>query len=86
MSHSGTNDFGTLEEGALLPFLGYDGQYIPITAVGSMLPQYFYQDLFRKASSAAVTFEEMCQIFDKLEEKGYEGENPLDSYMLEILK
>lgn len=50
-----------------------------------MLPQYFYQDLFRKASSAAVTFEEMCQIFDKLEEKGYEGENPLDSYMLEYL-
>ena len=85
LSTADTNDFGTLEEGALLPFLGYDGQYIPITAVGSMLPQYFYQDLFGKASSAAVTFEEMCQIFDKLEEKGYEGENPLDSYMLEYL-
>ena len=85
LSTADTNDFGTLEEGALLPFLGYDGQYIPITAVGSMLPQYFYQDLFRKASSAAVTFEEMCQIFDNLEEKGYEGENPLDSYMLEYL-
>ena len=85
LSTADTDDFGTLEEGALLPFLGYDGQYIPITAVGSMLPQYFYQDLFGKASSAAVTFEEMCQIFDKLEEKGYEGENPLDSYMLEYL-
>ena len=85
LSTADTDDFGTLEEGALLPFLGYDGQYIPITAVGSMLPQYFYQDLFGKGSSAAVTFEEMCQIFDKLEEKGYEGENPLDSYMLEYL-
>ena len=38
LSTADTDDFGTLEEGALLPFLGYDGQYIPITAVGLCSP------------------------------------------------
>ena len=66
-----TDEFGSLEEGSLLPMLGYDGQYLPLKGVGSMLPKYFYKDLFGVKDSASVTFEMMCGIYDALKEKGY---------------
>ena len=37
ISTSDTDDFGSLEEGSLLPVLGYDGQYLPISFAGHML-------------------------------------------------
>ncbi len=37
--------FGSLEDGALLPILGFDGQYLPLRSVGAMLPKYFYEIL-----------------------------------------
>ncbi|MFR8002411.1 MAG: prealbumin-like fold domain-containing protein [Hydrogeniiclostridium sp.] len=71
LSTPDTDEFGSLEEGSLLPMLGYDGQYLPLKGVGSMLPKYFYKDLFGVKDSAAVTFEMMCGIYEALEEKGY---------------
>ncbi len=68
-----TSDFGSLEEGSLLPVLGYDGQYLWINNVGSMLPEYFYEKVFHVNSSGNVTFEMMCQIYDYLEAAGYES-------------
>ena len=85
LSTANNAEYGSLDEGALLPLLGYDGQYIPIMCVGSMLPKYFYEDLFDKGSLSAVTFEDMCQIFETLEEKGYTGSDPLADYMLDYL-
>lgn len=71
LSTPDTDEFGSLEEGSLLPMLGFDGQYLPIAGVGSMLPKYFYKDLFGVKDSAAVTFEMMCGIYEALKEKGY---------------
>ena len=51
-----TSGLGSLEDGSLLPALGYDGQYLWINNVGSMLPKYFYEEIFHVKNSAAVTF------------------------------
>ena len=72
-STADTDDFA-LYEGALLPFLGYDGHYIPITPGWPLCSPIFLSRSFWESVFSSVNFEEMCQIFDKLEEKGYEGE------------
>ena len=76
ISTSDTDDFGSLEEGSLLPVLGYDGQYLPISFAGHMLPGFF---------GFGTSFEELCQVYDYLEEQGYTGENALTRYMLNTL-
>ncbi|WP_143404424.1 hypothetical protein [Merdibacter massiliensis] len=77
-----TSQFGSLEEGSLLPLLTYDGQYMPIMLSGSMIPYYFYKDVFGVSSCGNVTFEMMCQIYDYLAEKGYTGDTAITDYML----
>lgn len=77
------SDFGSLEEGSLLPVLTYDGQYLPIQFCGAMIPYYFYRDVFGVSSSANVTFEMMCQIYDYLAQEGYEGDTAITDYMLD---
>lgn len=78
-----TSDFGSLDEGSLLPVLTYDGQYMPIRLSGAMIPYYFYKDVFGVSSSGKVTFEMMCQIYDYLDKKGYTGESAITDYMLD---
>lgn len=78
-----TSDFGSLDEGSLLPVLTYDGQYMPIRLSGAMIPYYFYKDVFGVSSSGEVTFEMMCQIYDYLDKKGYTGESAITDYMLD---
>lgn len=77
------SEFGSLEDGSALPVLTYDGQYLPIRFCGAMIPYYFYNDVFGVGSSANVTFEMMCQIYDYLAEKGYTGDTAITDYMLE---
>lgn len=76
ISTADTDEFGNLEEGSLLPVLGYDGQYLPISFAGHMLPGFF---------GFGTSFKELCQVYDYLEEKGYTGENALTRYMLDKL-
>ena len=78
-----SDEFGSLEEGSLLPVLTYDGQYLPISFTGAMIPYYFYNDVFGVSSSGKVTFEMMCQIYDYLADKGYTGESAITDYMLD---
>lgn len=78
-----TGELGNLEDGSLLPILTYDGQYMPIRFSGAMLPYYFYEDVFQVDDDTDVTFEMMCQIYDRLKEKGYEGESAITDYMLD---
>jgi hypothetical protein len=78
-----TSNFGSMEDGSMLPVLTYDGQYMPIKLAGAMLPFYFYEDIFEVNSSAAITFEMMCQIYDYLEKAGYTGDTAITDYMLQ---
>ena len=77
-----TSEFGNTADGSLLPVLTYDGQLLPIQFTGAMIPYYFYKDVFGVNSSAKVTFEMMCQIYDYLADKGYTGETAITDYML----
>ena len=81
LSTADSSEFGSLGNG-LLPVLGYDGQYIFIYNTGSMIPEYFYRDLFKVESSGNVTFEMMCQIYEYLESAGYTGEDAMSRYVL----
>ena len=81
LSTADSSEFGSLGNG-LLPVLGYDGQYIFIYNTGSMIPEYFYRDLFKVESSGNVTFEMMCQIYEYLERAGYTGEDAMSRYVL----
>lgn len=85
LSTADSLEYGTLENGALLPSLGYDGQYMPISCVGAMLPEYFYKDLYGASGSASLNLMQLAGIYDKLEEKGYTGKTPLTDYMLDYL-
>ena len=76
ISTADTDDFGSLEEGSLLPVLGYDGQYLPTSFAGHMLPGFF---------GFGTNFEELCQVYDYLKEQEYTGENALTRYMLDTL-
>lgn len=78
-----TSKFGSIEEGSLLPVLTYDGQLLPIQFTGAMIPYYFYKDVFGVNSSAKVTFEMMCQIYDYLAKKDYTGDTAITDYMLD---
>ncbi len=64
--------FGSLEDGALLPILGFDGQYLPLRSVGAMLPKYFYE-ILGASKETEVTFEQMCSVLDVLKENGYDS-------------
>lgn len=77
------SEFGSLEDGSLMPVLTYDGQYLPLQFTGAMIPYYFYKDVFGVSSSGNVTFEMMCQIYDYLAEKGYTGSTAITDYMLD---
>ena len=48
-----------------------------------MIPYYFYKDVFGVNSSAKVTFEMMCQIYDYLAKKDYTGDTAITDYMLD---
>ena len=76
-----SSDYGSLEEGSLLPVLTYDGQYMPIRFSGAIWPNYF-KDVFGVTSDTQITFEMMCQIYDYLEKKGYTGETAISNYIL----
>lgn len=78
-----TSLFGSIEEGSLLPVLTYDGQLMPIRFSGSMLPKYFYKDVFHVEEDVDVTFEMLCQIYDYLDKAGYSGENAITDYLLD---
>ena len=67
-----SSELGSLEEGSLLPILGFDGQYLALRNVSSMLPKYFYKDVFGVSNASKVTFEMMCGIYDALKAKGYD--------------
>ena len=75
-----TSKFGSIEEGSLLPVLTYDGKLLPIRNAAAMLPLYF-EDLF-DTSDNKISFDMLCQIYEKLHEKGHTGETPLTDYML----
>lgn len=64
--------FGSLEDGALLPILGFDGQYLPLRSVGAMLPKYFYK-ILGASKETEVTFEQMCSVLDVLKENEYDS-------------
>ena len=76
-------DVGNLEDGSALPVLTYDGQYLPIHFSSAMIPYYFYEDVFGVSSSAKVTFDMMCRIYDYLEKDGYSGETAITDYLLD---
>ncbi|MBM6937416.1 hypothetical protein H7U37_02585 [Pseudoflavonifractor phocaeensis] len=78
-----TSQFGSLEEGSLLPVLTYDGQYMPIRFSGAMIPKYFYEDIFHVSKDSQVTFEMMCQIYDYLARAGYSGASAITDYLLD---
>lgn len=78
-----TSKFGSIEEGSLLPVLTYDGQLMPIRFSGSMIPKYFYKDVFQVEKDVDVTFEMLCQIYDYLDKAGYSGENAITDYLLD---
>lgn len=78
LSTMDTSNFGTLENGTLLPVLGCDGQYVATRFAGSMLPQYF-SELF---GGKTPDFEMMCGIYETLAENGYTGENAVTDYMV----
>ena len=78
-----TSNFGSIEDGSMLPVLTYDGQLLPIRFAGAIIPKYFYKDIFGVGSSGDVTFEMMCQIYDKLAEAGYVGDNAITDYLLQ---
>ena len=65
-----TTLFGSIEEKNVYPDLTYDGQLMPIALSTALLPDYFYDGLFEKERASKVSFEEMCQLYEKLEEKG----------------
>lgn len=75
--------FGNLEDGSALPVLTYDGQYLPILFAGSIIPYYFYEDVFGVSRESQVTFEMVCQIYDYLAKKGYTGDTAITDYMLD---
>ena len=77
-----TTLFGSIEEKNVYPALTYDGQLMPIALSTALLPDYFYDGLFEKERASKVSFEEMCQLYEKLEEKGYTGENALSDYLI----
>lgn len=78
-----TSDLGNIEDGSLLPVLTYDGQLMPISMSGAIIPYYFYKDVFHVSSSGNVTFEMLCQIYDYLAAEGYTGENAISDYLLD---
>lgn len=77
-----TSEFGSIEEGSLLPVLTYDGQLMPIRLSGAVAPKYFKQ-LFGVSKDSQVTFEMLCQIYDYLADEGYTGENAITDYLLD---
>ena len=77
------SEFGSLEEGSLLPILTYDGQYMPIRFSGAMIPKFFYKDIFNVKDDNDVTFEMMCNIYTYLTKEGYTGEYAISDYMLD---
>ena len=77
-----TTLFGSIEEGNVYPALTYDGQLMPIALSTALLTDYFYDDLFGKERANRVSFLEMCQLYEKLEENGYTGENALSDYLV----
>lgn len=78
-----TSDLGSIEDGSLLPVLTYDGQLMPISMSGAIIPYYFYKNVFHVSDSADVTFDMLCQIYDYLADEGYTGENAITNYMLD---
>ncbi len=78
-----TSEFGSIEDNSLLPILTYDGQYMPISLSGAMIPKFFYEDVFEVEDDNAVTFEMMCQIYTYLAAKSYIGESAISDYMLD---
>ena len=77
-----TSNFGSIEEGSLLPVLTYDGQLVPIRFSGSIIPEYFYEDIFHVGGSGDVTFDMLCRIYDYLAEAGYTGDEAITDYLL----
>ena len=77
-----TGKFASIEDGTMLPVLTYDGQLLPKRFVGALLPEYFYRDIFGVGRSGDVTFEMLCQIYNKLAEKGYSGKTAISDYLL----
>ncbi len=77
-----TSNFGSAEEGSLLPVLTYDGQLMPIRFSGSIIPEYFYEDIFDVGRSGDVTFDMLCRIYDYLAEAGYTGDEAITDYLL----
>lgn len=78
-----TDEFGNPNDGSMLPVLTYDGQYMPIRMAGSMLPLYFYEDVFHVTQTSEVTFDMMCRIYDYLADAGYTGDTAITDYILE---
>ena len=78
-----TSNFGSIEEGSLLPVLTYDGQLVPIRFSGSIIPEYFYEDIFHVGGSGDVTFDMLCRIYDYLAEAGYTGDEAITDYLLD---
>ncbi len=68
----------------LTSFVGFDGKQIPLTFIGAIpvADKSIYSGLYGESSSAKVTVEQLFAIYDKLEEKGFSGENALSRYML----
>ena len=78
-----TSNFGSAEEGSLLPVLTYDGQLMPIRFSGSIIPKYFYENIFHVDRSGDVTFDMLCRIYDFLAEAGYTGDEAITDYLLD---
>ena len=78
-----TSNFGSAEEGSLLPVLTYDGQLMPIRFSGSIIPKYFYENIFHVDRSGDVTFDMLCRIYDYLAEAGYTGDEAITDYLLD---
>ena len=78
-----TSNFGSIEEGSLLPVLTYDGQLMPIRFSGSIIPKYFYENIFHVDRSGDVTFDMLCRIYDFLAEAGYTGDEAITDYLLD---
>ena len=78
-----TSLFGSTEDGSLLPVLTYDGQLLPISFSGTIIPQYFVKEIFPVDRSGDVTFEMLCNIYNYLAEKNYTGGDAISQYLLD---
>ncbi len=64
-------------------YLGYDGQRIPVRFISNVYVELDpIKELFGVSKGEQISLEDMFQLYDRLEEKGFTGETAFTDYML----